>query len=104
MNADGLVGVRKIRQPITSDHDISNAFDGVTCCKGAWVIGMFESFIGRDRFRADVQKYLRDHAFGNAGASEFLDVLSAGSGAEMARAFSTFLDQTGVPLVTAELE
>ena len=41
MSQDRLVNARKIRQPIESNHDIANAFDGITYQKGAAVIQMF---------------------------------------------------------------
>ena len=43
MLGDSLVSARRIRQGITSNDDISNAFDEITYSKGAAVIGMFEA-------------------------------------------------------------
>ncbi len=106
MGLDSLVSARRIRQPIESMHDIYNAFDGITYTKGAAIITMFESFVGPEKFRAGVRKYLRKHAHGNAGAGDFLKEVgtAAGQGETFAKAFSTFLDQPGYPLLTAELK
>jgi alanyl aminopeptidase len=105
MGNDALMNARRIRQPIESKHDISNAFDGITYQKGGAVIGMFEGWVGEEAFRKGVHDYLSAHAFGNATAADFLKEVGAQSGHqdEFAPAFSTFLDQAGVPLVTAEL-
>jgi alanyl aminopeptidase len=105
MGNDSLVNARRIRQPIQSKHDIVNAFDGITYQKGGAVIGMFEGWVGEDAFKKGVHEYLNAHAFGNATAAEFLKEVGAHSGheAEFAGAFQTFLDQPGLPLVTAEL-
>ncbi|MFI5308477.1 MAG: M1 family aminopeptidase [Polyangiales bacterium] len=103
MDGDSRVSARKIRQPIESTHDIVNAFDGITYQKGAAVLAMFERFLGEETFRRGVQAYLRAHADGNADAAALLAALSAESGKDVTSAMGSFLDQVGVPLITAEL-
>ncbi|MDQ2843834.1 MAG: M1 family metallopeptidase [Acidobacteriota bacterium] len=103
-NEDTLTSSRKIRQEIKSKDDISNAFDGITYQKGAAVIGMFESWVGAPEFRKGVQSYLKKYAFRNATAPEFLAAVSSASGKEITAPFSTFLNQPGVPLVSAQLD
>lgn len=104
MGADGLVSARKIRQPVEGNGDIANAFDTITYEKGASVIYMFEQWVKPEVFRKGVERYLERHADGNATAADFLAAQSAAAGRDIAPAFSTFLDQPGVPLVTAELK
>ncbi len=101
---DSLISARKIRQEIKTKDDISNAFDGITYQKGAAVIGMFESWVGPEQFRKGVQTYLKQYAFRNASAPEFLDSVSSASKKNLTAAFSTFLNQAGVPLVSAALD
>jgi alanyl aminopeptidase len=103
MGEDSLVTARRIRQPIVTKDDIQNAFDGITYVKGAAVLHMFESFAGEERFQKGIHRYLSDHAYGNATAADFLASVSTDAGREIAPAFSTFLDQPGVPVVGAEL-
>jgi cytosol alanyl aminopeptidase len=103
MNADSFVGARQIRQPIETNDDIFDAFDGITYGKGAAVTRMFEQYIGEEKFRKGVQRYLREHEFGNATAKDFLSAISAEAGQDISGAYSTFLDQPGVPLVSVEL-
>ncbi len=103
MGGDSLVSARKIRQPIESNDDIANAFDGITYSKGEAVIGMFENWMGEDAFRRGVQRYIRQYAWRNATAGDFLDSLSSAGSLPVGRAFSTFLDQAGVPLVSVGL-
>ena len=104
MQLDSLVSTRKIRQPIESDNDIANAFDGITYQKGAAVIGMFENWIGGERFRDGVRAYMKRHAGGNATTADFLAAIGEAAGKNIAPAFNSFLDQAGVPLVTASLD
>ena len=101
---DSLATARKIRQEIASKGDIDNAFDGITYEKGASVIGMFESWMGADAFRRGVQSYLKQYSDRNATAGEFLDSLSSASKKDVSGAFSTFLNQPGVPTLSVSLD
>jgi cytosol alanyl aminopeptidase len=103
MAQDRLATARKIRQPIESDNDIANAFDGITYQKGAAVIGMFEHWIGDERFRNGVRLYLRENADKSATVQQFLAALSKAGARDVAPAFSSFLDQNGTPVVSVAL-
>ncbi len=103
MQSDSLMSARRVRQPIESKDDIINAFDSITYDKGSALLNMFESFMGRERFRAGIHRYLTKYSWKNATSAEFLAAL-AGDDTSVAAAFSTFLDQPGVPLVTAALD
>jgi alanyl aminopeptidase len=103
MAKDRLASTRKIRQPIQSDNDIANAFDGITYQKGAAVISMFEHWIGDDRFRNGVRLYIRENADKTATVQQFLAALSKAGARDVTAAFSSFLDQTGTPVVSVAL-
>jgi len=103
MESDALVSARQVRQPIESNNDIANAFDGITYNKGSALLNMFESYMGPEKFRAGIRRYLQKYEWKNATSGEFLSAL-AGDDRSAASAFSSFLDQAGVPLVTAQLE
>jgi cytosol alanyl aminopeptidase len=104
MRDDSLISARKIRQPIDSNDDIANAFDGITYEKGAAVIQMFETSIGKEKFRKGIQLYLKQHANGNATASDFETAISSAAGSNIAPAFDSFLDQAGVPELSVDLD
>jgi len=78
----------------------TSAFDDITYSKGAAVIGMFEGWLGLERFRRGISAYLSAHANGNATVDDLLSELSKAAGRDVATAFRSFLDQPGVPLVT----
>ena len=103
MENDSLVSARRVRQPIESNDDIANAFDGITYNKGSALLNMFEDYMGADRFRDGVRRYLAKYAWKNATSADFLTSL-AGDDATIAPAFSSFLDQPGVPLVSVALD
>jgi alanyl aminopeptidase len=102
MDNDALVSARQVRQPIESNDDIANSFDGITYNKGSALLNMFESYMGPEKFQQGVHRYLAKYEWKNATAAEFLAAL-AGDDSNLASAFSSFLDQPGVPLVTAQL-
>ena len=103
MGEDSLVAARKIRQPIVTKDDISNAFDGITYQKGASVIRMFESWVGEKKFQAGVTAYLKRYSYKNARVSDFLDSIAATGQPQLTRAFSTYLEQPGFPLISVNL-
>ncbi|HWZ86171.1 MAG TPA: M1 family metallopeptidase, partial [Thermoanaerobaculia bacterium] len=104
MYDDTLATARMIRQEIATADDIVNAFDDITYQKGAAVLTMFESWIGPAQFQAGVHAYLEAHRFGNATESDFLQAIQAASRPGVAAAFSTFVDQAGVPVVDVKLD
>ena len=104
MGSDSLVTARQIRQPIEAKDDVANAFDDITYEKGAAVIRMFEVWTGERQFRAGVTAYLKRYAFRNATANDFLDSIATASKPELSSAFKTFLDQPGIPEISASLD
>ncbi len=104
LGEDTLVTARQVRQPIVSNDDIYNAFDAITYEKGESVLAMFERFVGADKFRAGIQRYLKAHANGNATADDFIAAIAqAAARPEVSPAFKTFLDQPGAPMVDVAL-
>src|SRR5262249_25038256 len=79
-------------------------FDAITYRKGAAVIGMFENWVGPDEFRKGVHQYMERYAYKNASAGDFLDAISSASGKNVGQAFSTFLNQAGIPVISVALD
>ncbi len=65
---------------------------------------MFEGWIGEEAFRRGVRTYLDARRDGNATAEDFLGALGKASNLPVAPAFSTFLDQNGVPQLDVKLQ
>ncbi|MEW9899685.1 M1 family aminopeptidase [Chitinivorax sp. PXF-14] len=96
MALDRLPSTRQIHQPVESLDDLGNAFDDVTYSKGQAVLTMFEGWLGEARFQKGVQRYLQQHAWGNATAADFIGAL-AQEDAGVAQAFKSFIEQPGIP-------
>lgn len=100
MGGDARSHARAVRQPILTEGDVYNAFDGITYSKGAAVLEMIEAWIGADRFQAGVRSYLDQHAFGSATTADLVEHLQAESqGADVGGVMASFVDKPGVPFV-----
>lgn len=104
MGSDSLVTARRIRQPIAGKDDIANAFDDISYGKGQAVLDMFEAWMGPGPFQKAVRSYLKAREYGNATSRDFLAALGAEGHPEVPAAFSTFLDQPGVPEISVALD
>lgn len=101
---DSLASAREICRTIKTNDDIYSAFDSITYNKGAAVIGMFENWIGPETFRQRVRSYLTRYAHKNATTADFLASLGTVARKDVVQAFSTFLNQPGVPMVSLALD
>ncbi|MCB2107230.1 MAG: M1 family metallopeptidase [Rhodobacteraceae bacterium] len=104
MNIDSWRSARQIAQPIESNDDIANAFDGITYEKGGGVISMFERYYGAENFRRGVKLHMERFRFGVATSKDFLQsIADASNDTEGVAAFETFLNQPGVPTLKTSL-
>jgi aminopeptidase N len=104
MSEDALVTARRIRNPVRSTSEALEAFDGITYAKGRAVLAMIEAWLGEDRFRDGLRRYLAQHAWGNATAADLYAALGQASGGrDVAKVMNSFTDQAGVPVVSAKL-
>jgi alanyl aminopeptidase len=56
-----------------------------------------------DAFRTGVNRYLAEHAWGNAAAEDLWSALSEASGKDLRKPLESFLTQPGYPLITARV-
>ena len=103
MGIDSKKSARQIRQSIDTNHDIQNAFDGITYTKGAQVLSMFESYVGEENFRKSIAKHIENFYFKNADYNDFLKSLNQYSGKKISKSFKTFLFQPGIPYLDIKL-
>lgn len=108
MRHDSLASARQIREPIVRHEDIASAFNGITYRKGGGVLSMFESFLGSDNFRDGIRYYMKAYAFGNTTADDFITAIAQANpqvdAGDLRAAFSSYIEQAGLPLLSAELD
>lgn len=101
MRTDALVAGRPIRQPIRTNAQIDEAFDSITYGKGGHVVAMIAGYMGDDKFRDGVRRYMAAHRYGNATSTDFFKAMAEASGdPRIVPAMQSFTDQQGVPLLT----
>jgi alanyl aminopeptidase len=98
MGSDSLISARQIRNPITRNADILDAFDGITYRKGGGVLSMFENFLGEDAFREGMRLHMRRFEDGVADVNDFMTSLADGSNnPDVVDSFNSFILQPGIP-------
>ena len=100
----GSATVQKIRLPVETKDAIENSFDNnITYAKGSAVLHMIEHWVGHDKFMDAIRGYLAAHAWGNADAERLHCGAAPTLGAPAADVMRSFVDQPGVPIVSAAL-
>jgi aminopeptidase N len=100
MDVDALASARAVQQPIARNEDIRNAYDKSVYSKGPAVLAMFEAYLGEERFRAALRRYVERHADGVVGSGQFFALLGELTGEPtITAALNGFLTRPGVPVV-----
>lgn len=100
METDALLAGRPVHQPIEASTQIDSAFDSITYGKGGHIVGMIAAWLGEDRFREGVRRYIAAHRFGNATSEDFFAALAQVAGdPRLVPAMRSFVEQQGVPLL-----
>jgi aminopeptidase N len=102
LNADSLVNTHPIHQEAQTPAEILELADDISYGKTAAVLRMLEAYLGPETFRAGVNTYLKQHAYGNATASDFWRAQAHVSKRPVDRIMPTFVEQPGVPLVSVK--
>ena len=103
LEIDSLSTTRPIEFPVRSPDDASGMFDTLTYTKGGAVLRMLEQWLGAERFRDGIRRYLRTHAYGNTETHDLWDALEAETGQPVRRIADAWIFQPGYPAITASL-
>ena len=80
-------------------------FDVLTYEKGGSLLRMLEQYLGTERFRDGVRRYLAAHRYGNTETTDLWDAIEEAAEGEPIRALmDSWIRQGGHPLVTARAE
>jgi len=99
MALDALSSTRAIEFPVRRPEDAEAMFDLLTYEKGAGVLRMVEQYLGAERFRAGIRRYLDNHAWGNAETTDLFDALEEATGEPVRSMMDSWVFQGGHPLV-----
>ena len=101
---DALESTRTIEYPVASPDDASGMFDTLTYTKGGAVLRMLEQWLGPERFRDGIRRYLAKHAYGNTETHDLWDALESETGEPVRRVMDAWIFQPGYPAISASLE
>jgi alanyl aminopeptidase len=104
MHVDEAPHTRPVRVEIASRGASKDIYNRIIYDKGASVLMMLDGWLGEDRVREAMHAYLTDHRFGNATTADLASALHAAAGIDPAPVLRSFLDSTGVPRVSVDLE
>jgi len=78
--ADSVPSTHPVLQRVDTADQAQEAFDSITYDKGAAIITMINGYVGRDRFREGVRRYMRAHAYGNTVDTDLWGVMQEAAG------------------------
>jgi puromycin-sensitive aminopeptidase len=101
---DALETTRPIEYEVRSPDDASGMFDTLTYVKGGAVLRMLEQWLGAERFRDGIRRYLAKHAYGNTETHDLWDALEEETGEPVRRTMDAWIFQRGYPAISVSLE
>jgi puromycin-sensitive aminopeptidase len=102
-DTDTLATTRPIEFPVVSPADADGMFDVLTYEKGASVVRMLEQYLGEERFRGGLRRYMARHQLGNTETTDLWDALEEETGEPVRRIADSWIFQGGYPGVAVEL-
>jgi puromycin-sensitive aminopeptidase len=104
LEVDALESTRSIEYPVHSPDDANGMFDTLTYLKGGAILRMLEQYLGPDRFRDGIRRYLKQHAYGNTETHDLWDALEEETGEPVRRIMDSWIWQGGYPLISVSAE
>ena len=97
---DATAATHPIIRKVATVEEIGEAFDSITYQKGQAVIGMIESTLGADAFRAGIRSYMAKYKYKNTQTDQLWAELEKASGKPVVDSAHDFTLQGGVPLIS----
>ncbi|EDO47790.1 predicted protein [Nematostella vectensis] len=96
---DGLVSSHPIKVAVNHPAEINEIFDSISYNKGSCILRMLEDFLGENKFKKGLTRYLKRHAYGNAETDDLWKALKEESGQDVKGVMDTWTLQMGYPVV-----
>jgi aminopeptidase N len=104
MRVDDAPHTRPVRVEITSRSAAKDIYNRIVYDKGASVLMMLDGWLGEDHVRDAMHAYLTQHRFGTVSTADLAAALKTASGTDPGPVMHSFLDSTGIPRVTLDVE
>jgi aminopeptidase N len=99
--ADAVPSTHPVLQEVDTAEQAQEQFDAITYDKGAAIIFMINAYVGREKFREGVRRYMRAHAYGNTSDTDLWSQVQEAVGLPILDIEHDFTRQEGLPLVRA---
>ncbi|MBV9659059.1 MAG: M1 family metallopeptidase [Verrucomicrobia bacterium] len=99
MTEDARPTTHPVQQPVKTERDAIDAFDAITYQKGQSIIRMIESWLGEEKFRDGIRRYLAAHEYSNTTTADLWAALEESSGEKVADMAQGWTTQPGFPLL-----
>lgn len=101
---DSFTSSHPIQAQVKNPAEINEIFDKISYDKGACLIRMLQSVVGKDQFQRGLSTYLKSHAYGNARTADLWDAIqsvsSMSDGLTVAQMMDTWTMQMGYPVIS----
>ena len=104
LSLDGLENSHPIVQAVNNPSEINQLFDAISYSKGASIIRMLETYVGEDKFRNGLRKYMQLYKYSNAEGNDLWECVQEASGMEIIPMMESWTKQTGYPVVNVTWE
>ncbi|HUY07745.1 MAG TPA: M1 family aminopeptidase [Acidimicrobiales bacterium] len=99
-HVDALHATRPVEFPVNHPDEAAAMFDVLTYEKGASILWMIEQYLGPDKFRDGVRRYLKSHIYANTESDDLWDAIESASDDAPVRAImNSWIFQGGFPSV-----
>jgi puromycin-sensitive aminopeptidase len=102
LDTDALAATRPIEYPVVSPDEAEGMFDVLTYQKGASVVRMLEQYLGAERFREGIRRYMDQHKYSNTETTDLWDAIEAASGEPVRSTMDSWIFQGGYPVLTVD--
>ena len=99
LSGDALKNSHPIDAEVKSPDDIAQIFDEISYGKGGSILRMIEGYVGEDRFRDGIRRYLSRYKFGNARGANLWTSIEEVSDLPVSRVMESWIKQTGYPIL-----
>ncbi|WP_125704888.1 M1 family metallopeptidase [Lacticaseibacillus daqingensis] len=105
LQRDATDGVQSVHVQVEDPAEIDALFDGaIVYAKGARMLVMVRALLGDDALRKGLKAYFEAHQYGNATGADLWAALGAASGLDVGAIMTSWLEQPGYPVVTAQVQ
>jgi len=94
---------RPIEFDVETPEEAEAMFDVLTYEKGAALVRMLEQYVGEEKFKLGLQKYMSEHKFSNTETSDLWDSIEAVSEQPVRSMMESWIFQMGFPVLNLEI-